>query len=144
MSANSITKTFTKLVGARGFKPRFNGSKPFVLSIKRHPNKMVSDEGVEPSRTFVPNVLNVRCLPIPAIRDGTRGGTWTHNLFRAKVSKTFTYAFRHSGIKWSRNLDLNQGSLLSESSGNGQTSPFLDGRVGEIRTHDFLVPNQAR
>lgn len=29
-------------------------------------------------------------------------------------------------IKWSRNLDSNQGALASEASGNGQTSPFLE------------------
>ena len=33
------------------------------------------------------------------IKIGTRGGTWTHNLFRATLSKSVTYAFRHSGIK---------------------------------------------
>ena len=41
-------------------------------------------------------------------QNGTRGGTWTHNLFRATRSKRVTYAFRHSGVenflRWARRV----------------------------------------
>ena len=74
-----------------------------ILPLYYQPVEMVGGPGIQP-RPRAPKA-RVRAQHFSPIKIGTRGGTWTHNLFRATLSKSVTYAFRHSGMEENRGVE---------------------------------------
>ena len=98
------------------------------------------------SQGFPQQVLSLPRLPVSPHRDGTRGGTWTHNLFRATRSKRVTYAFRHSGIKSfseRRDIPLRGGCVVGHHKPASGTAIRQDGRGTWIRTRVLCFPKAA-
>ena len=110
---------------------------------------MVAQVGIGPTRSFEPVVLSDCCLPVPSLSDLQNGrplGICTPTPSLARASKA-----RMSAVPSMAYINL-----VEELGFEPRFSAFRkqrerpdfpiprNGRVGEIRTHDFLVPNQAR
>ena len=110
--------------------------RPIKWSLKRGSN----------SQGFPQQVLSLPRLPVSPHRDGTRGGTWTHNLFRATRSKRVTYAFRHSGVnKMVEELGFEPRFSAFRKQRERPDFPIpRNGRESWIRTSGLLRPRQAR
>lgn len=77
------------MAGGAGFEPAQVGPKPTVLPIRPSPNRMVREEGLEPSRASAHLILSQMRLPIPPLPHA-----WHiyYTISNAKHQATFYYS----------------------------------------------------